>query len=108
MSSGVIGVEWTNAIPFGTKALAELLKNGIVNGSIDPFHRCVISQDGVLRNDGNTIFSPEEILNMDWLCDNVIGAIPEYSALAEKARSLVRLQGIYRDSIPPQKESVLL
>ena len=108
MSSGVIGVEWTDAIPAGTKALAKLLKNGIVNGSIDPFHRCVISQDGVLRNDGNTVFSPEEILNMDWLCDNVIGAIPEYSALAEKARSLVRLQGIYRDSIPPQKESVLL
>ena len=85
-----------------------MLKNGIVNGSIDPFHRRVISQDGMLRNDGNSVFSPEEVLHMDWLCDNVIGAIPEYDALAEKARSLVRLQGIYRDSISPQKESVLL
>ena len=108
MSSGVIGVEWTDAIPSGTKVLAELLKNGIVDGSIDPFRRYISSQDGLLRNDGSAVFSPEEILHMDWLCDNVHGAIPEYTELMEKARSLVRLQGIYRDSVPLQKESVLL
>lgn len=108
MSSGVIGVEWTNAIPAGTKALAELLKNGIVDGSIDPFCCHITSQDGIVRNDGNSILSPEEILHMDWLCDNVEGSIPDYDSLAEKARSLVRLQGIYRDKIPAQKESVLL
>ena len=45
---------------------------------------------------------------MDWLCDNVYGAIPEYDALSEKSRALVQLQGIYRDSVPLQKESVLL
>lgn len=108
MSSGVVGIEWSDAIPSGTKALAELLKNGIVGGSIDPFHRRIISQDSVLRNDGNNALSPEELLNMDWLCDIVDGTIPEYSELAEKARNLVRLQGIYRDSVPLQKESVLL
>jgi len=45
---------------------------------------------------------------MDWLCDNVVGSIPEYEQLTEKAKSLVRLQGVYRDRIPLQKESVLL
>ena len=108
MSSGVIGIAWTDAIPSGTKALAELLKNGIVDGSIDPFRRYISSQDGILRNDGNSVFSPEEILHMDWLCDNVDGAIPEYDSLVEKARTLVSLQGIYRDRVPLQKESVLL
>ena len=108
MSSGVIGVEWTDAVPNGTKALAEMLKSGIINGSIDPFRRPISSQDGTLRNDGNSVFSPEEILNMDWLCDNVYGAIPEYDSLSEKSRALVQLQGIYRDSVPLQKESVLL
>ena len=108
MSSGVIGVEWAEAIPNGTKALAEMLRNGIINGSIDPFRRPISSQDGTLRNDGNSVFSPEEILNMDWLCDNIYGAIPEYDSLSEKSRALVQLQGIYRDSVPLQKESVLL
>jgi len=108
MSSGVIGVEWTDALPAGTKVLAEILKNGIVNGNIDPFSRHIVSQNGMLRNDGSTSFSPKEILEMDWLCDNVYGIIPEYNALLEKARPLVRLQGVYRDRIPLQKESVLL
>ena len=45
---------------------------------------------------------------MDWLCNNVEGVIPDYEDLAERARSLVRLQGIYRDKIPVEKESILL
>lgn len=108
MPSGVIDVEWTDAIPEGTKALAEMLKNGIINGTVDPFCRPVFSQDGQMRNDGSASLSPEEKLNMDWLCSNVEGTIPEFEELSEKARKLVRLLGIYRDSIPLQKECVLL
>ena len=108
MPSGVIDVEWSDAIPEGTKALAEMLKNGIVSGSVDPFGRLIYSQDGTLRNDGSATLTPEEKLNMDWLCSNVEGKIPEYDELSEKARKLVRLMGIYRDSIPLQKECVLL
>jgi len=108
MSSGVIDVELSDSIPAGTKALAEFLKQGIINGSIDPFLRRLVSQDGVVRSEGEAALSPEAILNMDWLCDNVVGSIPEYEQLTEKAKSLVRLQGVYRDRIPLQKESVLL
>lgn len=108
LSSGVIGIEWSDALSNGTKSLAEMLKNGIISGSIDPFCRLIHSQDGTLRNDGRTVFSPEEILNMNWLCDNIYGSIPGYDDLAENSRALVRLQGIYRDSVPLQKESVLL
>ena len=45
---------------------------------------------------------------MDWLCENVDGAIPAYDELSAKAQKFVRLQGIYRDAIPPEKEGVLL
>lgn len=108
MASGVIGVEWTDAIPTGTKILAEYLKNGIISGSIDPFLRRIVSQDGAVRSNGDAAFSPESILNMDWLCENVDGSIPDYELIVEKSRSIVRLQGIYRDRIPLGKESVLL
>ena len=108
MSSGVIGIEWTDAIPSGTKALAEILKHGIVSGSIDPFLRRIVSQDGTVQNDGTSVFAPESILNMNWLCENVKGSIPGFEALKEISKSIVRLQGIYRDEIPPEKESVLL
>jgi len=108
MSSGVIGVEWTDAIPNGTKALAEYLQTGLINGSLDPFNRRIFSQDGTLRNEGASTFSPDAILKMDWLCDNVEGSIPEFESLTEKGRAIVRLQGIYRERILPQKQSVLL
>ena len=108
MSSGVIGIQWTDAIPSGSRALAEILKQGIVSGSISPFLREIISQDGTLRCDGKSPLSPEAILNMDWLCENVVGSIPEYEEIVERSRSIVRLQGIYRDRIPPQKESVII
>lgn len=41
---------------------------------------------------------------MDWLCDNVIGTIPEFSEIIPVAEKMVRQLGIYRDRIPPEKE----
>ena len=96
------------ALPDGVQHLAEILKRGIVDGSIDTFHRLIRSQDGVLRNDGNQWFTPEEILHMDWLCDCVDGSIPDFDQLLPMSKSLVRLQGVYRDRIPPEKEGTLL
>ena len=57
-----------------------------------------------MKSDGTHRFTPEELLKMDWLCDNVEGSIPDYDELIPPARELVRLLGVYRDSIPPEKE----
>lgn len=108
MASGVIGVKMTKALPAGVEVLAQILKRDMENGLIAPFHRRIVSQDQVERNSGHTYFTPGELLRMDWLCDNVDGGIPAYEELAEKSQKIVRLQGIYRDTIPPEKEGVLL
>ena len=104
IASGVVGLDFMDKLPEGTKALANILKAGIKNGTVDPFLRKVVSQEGVVHNDGTKTLSTAEILQMDWLCDNVIGTIPEFDSLSEKAKVITRLQGIYRDTIPPQKE----
>lgn len=103
IANGVIGLEWTQDMPDGTKALANLLMEGIRHGTVDPFLRKVISQEGIVRNEGDDVFTPEEILHMDWLCNNIIGSIPSFEELSEKAQKITRLQGIYRDQIPPEK-----
>ena len=108
IASGAVGLKWTDRVPEGTKTLANILKEGIKSGSVDPFLCRIISQDGIERTDGQRVFTPEEILHMDWLCDHVIGTIPEFCSLNEKAQNLTRLQGIYRDDIPPQKDQILL
>ena len=40
---------------------------------------------------------------MDWLCENVDGVIPGFDQLLDMARNMVRLQGIYRETIPAEK-----
>ena len=108
MASGVVGVRMSPDLPEGVQNLVQILQKGIADGTITPFHRRIVSQDGVVRNDGGKYFSMDEILHMDWLCDTVDGTIPAFDELIPKARDVVRLQGIYRDAIPPEKEGVLL
>lgn len=108
MRSGAIGVIVEDRLPAGVRQLAELLHHGVTDGSIDPFARPVRSQDGTLRSDGTHYFPPEEIMRMDWLVDNVDGAFPSYEELLPMARPLVRLLGVYRDTIPPESREEIL
>jgi basic membrane lipoprotein Med (substrate-binding protein (PBP1-ABC) superfamily) len=108
MDSGVIDVQLSDELPDGVRQLALILKDGLTRGTIDPFYRVIRSQDGTVRNDGTQHFTPEEIMNMDWLCDNVEGWIPSFDELLPMSRNMVRLLGIYRDQLPPEKEGVIL
>ncbi len=63
------------------------------------------SQDGTLKNDGTVSFTADEILHMDWLCDNVEGRIPEYEEIRPMSRELVRELGVHKAAIPPEKEA---
>ena len=108
MHSQTIGVLLGESIPFGVRQLVEILQQGIARGSILPFRRLIRSQDGVIQNDGHHWFSPEEILHMDWLCDNVTGKIPSYEELLPVSQPIVRLRGIYREQLNPEKEDTIL
>ena len=108
MSSGVIGLRLNPDLPEGVRTLTQILQKGILDGSISPFHRYIRCQDDIVRNDGSQWFTPEELMHMDWLLDIVDGEIPAFDDLLPKTRTIVRLLGIYRDSIPPEIEGVLL
>ena len=108
MRSGSVGVLIDDALPTGTRQLANLLCRGVADGAILPFSRTIRSQDGTLRSDGTHFFPPEKIHYMDWLAENVEGAIPAYDELLPMARGIARLQGVYRDAIPPEKEDTIL
>ena len=104
MDSGVIGLNLSEKLPEGVRQLAKILERGMCDGTIDPFFRKIIAQDGTVKNDGTRSFTPSEILHMDWLCDNVVGTIPAYEELLPISQPLVRELGIYRDQINPDKE----
>lgn len=108
MRSGSIGVLIDDELPAGVRQLANILCRGVADGTVLPFGRAIRSQDGAVRSDGTHFFSPDEILHMDWFVDNVEGSIPPYDELLPMARGLARLQGIYRDQIPPEKQDTIL
>ena len=107
MDSGVIGIGLSDKLPEGVRQMANLLKANIAAGQLDPFFRRIVAQDGTLKNDGTQHFTPEEVLHMDWLCDNVIGSIPPFEEILPISQKMVRQLGISRDSIPPEKEAVI-
>ena len=108
MRSRAVDVLLSQDLPDGVRQLADILRRGVAEGTIDPFRQYIRSQDGEVQSDGTRYFSPEEILHMDWLCGSVDGALPAFEEILPMARNIVRLQGVHRDSIPPEKEGTLL
>ena len=104
MDSGVIDLDLSRKLPAGVRQMAKIIRYGMLSGNLDPFRRRIIAQDGSLKNDGTMTFTPEELIHMDWLCENVIGSIPPYEELLPHAQSLVRELGIYKDKSPADKE----
>jgi hypothetical protein len=107
MDSGVIDVTLSDKLPAGLLQLADILRRGLRDGSIDPFRRRLVAQDGTVINDGSRTLTTEELLHMDWLCENVEGSIPEFDSLLPYSQAMVRELGIYRDTIPMEKEGAL-
>ncbi|MGN0999905.1 MAG: BMP family ABC transporter substrate-binding protein [Faecousia sp.] len=105
MDSGLIDIRLSDKLPDGVRAMAQGLRQGVIDGQIDPFCRRIVSQDGTLRNDGSLHFTPNTLLHMDWLCENVSGEIPGFDKILPISQSMVRELGIYRDQIPARKEA---
>ena len=104
MDSGVIDISLSDKLPEGTRQLAWLLRRGLIEGTLDPFGRRIVAQDGTVKSDGTHNFTPEELLKMDWLCDNVLGSIPGYDEILPISKPLVRELGLYADKLPGEKE----
>ncbi len=94
MSAGVIDVICSKNLPLGTTRLVSLLKKTICSGEFNPFTGVLYSQHGVVQEDGDDVLTPEKIITMDWLAENVIGAIPKMADLVEKAKPVVLNQGV--------------
>ena len=75
--------------------LVELVKRQIVSGEFQIFSGDLYDQNHVLKNKGNDCLTPEAIIRMDWLLDNIAGHIPDTDSLVKEAIPMVQIQGIY-------------
>ena len=106
MDSGIIDVKISDQLPAGVAAMANLVRRELRADNFYAYTRHIVAQDGSVKNDGSRLMDPDELLKMDWLCENVVGTIPAFDELLPGAQQMVRELGIYRDHLPVVKENV--
>ncbi len=94
MSAGVIDLVYSKHVPVGVKRLAEHMEYDISVGDVHPFFGEIRAQDGTLKNEAGQAMSPEDIMKMDYLVENIEGDIPSIDLLNEKAKPIVELKGV--------------
>ena len=104
MSSGVIDVKLSEILPPGVRQLAGILKTGLTDGSIQPFEGPVLDQNGAERISAGETLSAEALMQMNWLSDHVVGAIPRIGDLMPAAQETARLLALPEDKPVPAEE----
>lgn len=99
LSAQVVDVIVSGKLPTEVSRLVELFKNMICQDQFEPFSDELKDQNGQIRNEKGSVLTPEEIITMDWLLDNVIGRIPSLEELEEGSEPIVMAQGIINNNL---------
>ena len=94
MSAGVVELYCSDKLPDSTRRLADWLQRGIRTDLFRPFQGPLYAQGGKKVLGAEQSLSAEQIIGMDWLNENITGAIPVYEELTETGKATVDMVGI--------------
>ncbi|MBE5890951.1 MAG: BMP family ABC transporter substrate-binding protein [Lachnospiraceae bacterium] len=94
MSAGVIDLIASKNVPVPVATLIDHMRNDICQGEIQVFSGEIRDQNGKLRNKKGHKMKPADIMNMDWLAENVIGSLPNMEDLIDGAKTVVEIKGV--------------
>ena len=94
MPTGVVDVICSKKLPAGTVRLINVLKHNYKTGQFHTFTDQMYAQGHKLKEKKGETLSPEEVIEMDWLAENIIGRIPKIEELQEQAIPVLEQQGI--------------
>ena len=94
MSAGVVDIEYAPALQPASRRFADYFRRSIINETGSPFLTPFYAQSGELIGKGQTELTLEQIINMDYLVDNVEGSIPLYEELTDMGKSTVKTVGV--------------
>ncbi len=95
MSAGVVDVRFANTLKDGTRRLAEFLRESVCREVCSPFLTPLRTQSGELVGVGERTLGQDQIIAMDFLVENVRGAVPAYDALNPTGKATVDSAGIW-------------
>ncbi|MBQ8261947.1 MAG: BMP family ABC transporter substrate-binding protein [Lachnospiraceae bacterium] len=98
MSADAVDVIYSRNLSAGGIRLLRTLREGIRSMEINPFTGPIYSQDGCCRCEDGQTLDMKDIVNIDWLAENIDGYMPELTELKEEAIELVKLQGVKQNN----------
>jgi len=100
MAAGVVSMELSDEVPQSVRKMARNLRDAICAGVINPFRGPIYRQDGSMVCDENSSLSVEQIINMDFLVENIDGRIPAYDELNDTGKATVDFMGVRQSKQP--------
>ena len=94
MRSGAEEINYSADLPAGTLQLLDLMEKLLSEDELRIFHGELYAAGHVLHAPEKLIYSPKELMEMDWLDECVDGALPHYDDLDVKTRTLVAINGL--------------
>ena len=76
-----------------------MLEQAIIEKNLSVFSGPIYDQAGNLRVEEGEAMSPLQIVQMDWLVDNVVGSIPQMDQLNAEARALAEVSGVMKEEV---------
>ena len=94
MRSGAEEIVYDAALPAGTLQLLDLMEKLLSEDNLRIFPEDLYAQGHVLHSPVGTVYSPKELMEMDWLDECVEGALPHYDELDVKTHTLMAINGL--------------
>lgn len=94
MSAGVVDIILSDNLPYASRKAVQTLRRLIISGITNPFEGEIHTQNGILQGPDSPALTDKEIITMDWLCDNVIGDIPDTWELDDSIQQTVKVSGV--------------
>ena len=94
MRSGAEEIDYSKDLPAGTLQLLDLMEKMLHEDDLRIFPEDLFAQGHVLHSPEATLYSPKELMEMDWLDECVEGGLPHYDELDVKTHTLMSINGI--------------
>ena len=94
MRSGAEEIVYDSTLPAGTLQLLDLMEKLLSEDDLRIFPEDLYAQGHELHSPVGTVYSPKELMEMDWLDECVEGALPRYDELNVKSHTLMAINGL--------------
>ena len=94
LRSGAEDLEYHESLPSGTRQLLDLMETLQGSDNVHIFPEKLYDNEDNLHSPENRVYSPKELMEMDWLDACVHGKLPHYDELDVKTRTVLAINGL--------------